>query len=151
EQPLPPVAAHLLDQGHERLALLGEAILHSRGHLWIRPPLDDALGLEGPQPQRERARADAFERALELAETGASVGQVTDDQECPLARDDLGRVAHRARLIGAHQKSKPGGISLLARQSRPRRDDTKALLTEVKPGRRPRGAQAQPSLTARWL
>src|SRR5206468_6486935 len=74
-EPLAAVAAHVLDQRLERTALLGERVLHARRHLRIRAPLDDALLLEGAQPQRKRARADPCKGALELAEPAPAFSQ----------------------------------------------------------------------------
>ena len=60
---------------------------------------DDALLLEAAQAERERARADARERALELAEAAAPCGEVTDDEDRPLAADDVRCGADRADSI----------------------------------------------------
>src|SRR5579862_6921658 len=57
-EPLAPVDAHVVDQRHERQALLGEGVFDPRRHLGIRLAMDDPLLLERPQPQRQRARAD---------------------------------------------------------------------------------------------
>ena len=69
--PAAPVAAHVLDQRHEGLALVGERVLDPRRDLGIGAALDDPLLLERPQAQRERAWADPVERALELTEAVA--------------------------------------------------------------------------------
>ena len=89
-QPAHAVAAHVLDQRHQRLALLGERVLDPRRHLGEGVAGDDALRFQRPQAQRERARADPLERALQLAEAARALGQVADDQEGPLAADDVG-------------------------------------------------------------
>ena len=48
----------------------------------------------------ERPRRDALQRALELAEALAAVGQVADHEERPLAADDVGGPADGAVGIG---------------------------------------------------
>ena len=82
-------------------------VLDPRRDLGIGAPLDDPLLLERAQAQREGARADPLERALELAEALASVGQVADHEERPLAGDDLrattdwtGILSHSVGQIG---------------------------------------------------
>src|SRR3954468_3520290 len=49
QEPPAAVGAHVLDQGHERLALLGERVLDSRGYFGIGAALDDAVLLERPK------------------------------------------------------------------------------------------------------
>ena len=66
------VAAHVLDQRHQRLALLGQRVLDPRRNLGEGVARDDALLFQRPQAQRERARADPLQRALQLAEAAAS-------------------------------------------------------------------------------
>src|SRR5581483_2349805 len=89
-EPLAPVRAHVLDQRNESLALGGERVLDARRHLREGAPVHDALLLESAQPQRQRPRADARQRALELAEAAAPGGEVTDDEDRPLAADQVG-------------------------------------------------------------
>ena len=67
--------------------------------LGIGAALDDSLLLQRPQAQREGARADPLERSLELAEAQRVVGEVANDEEGPLAGDDLRRAADRTALI----------------------------------------------------
>src|SRR5262249_44633773 len=90
------VRPHAVDDRDERAALLGQRVLDARRDLGIRAALDDALFLQRAQPQRERARGDAAERALELAEPRAALRQVTHDQERPLPADDVGGAADGA-------------------------------------------------------
>src|SRR2546426_10137530 len=71
-EPFAPEAAHVLNQRQERAPLLGERVLDTRRDLGVSLALHDALVLEGPKAKRERARADAGERALELAEAAAA-------------------------------------------------------------------------------
>src|SRR6185295_4240312 len=94
EQPAAAVGAHVLDQGYQGLALLGEGVLDPGRHLGEGVALDDALLFQRPQAQRERARADPLERALQLAEAARPLRQVADDEERPLAADDLSRAAN---------------------------------------------------------
>src|SRR4051794_3422314 len=95
-EPALAVGPHGLDDRQQRAALLGQAVLDARRDLGIRLALEDALLLQRAQPQRERAGADALERALELAEARPAVRQVADDQQRPLATDHFGRPADRA-------------------------------------------------------
>src|SRR6188472_308595 len=69
EEPAGAVAAHVLNQRHQRLALLGQRILDPRRNLGEGVALDDPLLFQSPQAQRERARADPLQRALQLAES----------------------------------------------------------------------------------
>src|SRR5262245_46696181 len=86
---LAAVAAHVLDQRHEGLALGRKRVLDARRDLGIGVALNDALLLERAQAQRERARADPRQRALQLTETAAALGQVADDEDRPLATVDV--------------------------------------------------------------
>ena len=63
--------------------------------------LHDALLLEGAQAQRQRARADALQRALELAEPRVALGQVANEQQRPLPADDLGGLTDGTRVVHA--------------------------------------------------
>ena len=92
-QPLAPVGAHVLDQRDEGAALAGELIGHPRWHLGEGAALDDPLLLERPQAQRQGAGTDPLEGALELTEPERVIGEVADDEEGPLAGDDLRRPA----------------------------------------------------------
>src|SRR4051794_8624876 len=88
-QPVGAVAAHRVDDRDQRPALLGELVLDARRDLREGLARDDALLLERAQPQRQRARGDAVQRALELTEPAATLGEVADHQQRPLAADDL--------------------------------------------------------------
>ena len=98
-QPAVAVGAHVLDQRHQGRALVGEGVFDPGRDLGVGPALDYPLLLQRAQAQREGAGADAGEGALELAEAQRVVGEVADDQERPLAGDDLGRPADRATRI----------------------------------------------------
>src|SRR4051812_49491730 len=80
-EPLHPVGAHRLDDGQQVPALVGQLVLDARRDLGVRAALDDALLLERAQAQRERPRADAGQRALELAEPRAALGQIADQKQ----------------------------------------------------------------------
>src|SRR4051794_622250 len=82
-EPFFAVAAHRLDDRDQRAALLGQAVLDARRHLGEGLALDHALLLQCSQPQRQRARADALQRALQLAEARAPVREVPDHQHRP--------------------------------------------------------------------
>ena len=99
EQPLLPVTAHVVDHRYQRPSLRRQAVLDARRDLGIGAPLDDALRLERPQPERQRAWADPFERPLELAEAVRTLGEVTNDEERPFAGDDLRGLANGAGLL----------------------------------------------------
>src|SRR3954451_11994488 len=92
-EPAASVGAHVLDQRDEGGALVGELVGHARGNLGEGAALDDAVLLEGPEAQREGPRADPLQGALQLTEPEGRIRQVADDQESPLAGDDLGRPA----------------------------------------------------------
>jgi hypothetical protein len=108
EQPATAVAAHVLDQRHQRFALLGQRVLDPGRHLGEGVAGDDALFFKRPQAQREGARADPLQRALQLAEAAAPFGQIADDQEGPLPTDDVGGTADRTSgvALSAHAESR---------------------------------------------
>src|SRR4051794_34726617 len=95
-EPLGAVGAHRLDDRDERAALLGQLVLDARRDLGEGLAGDDALLLERAQAQAQRPGRDAFQRALQLAEALAAVGQVADHEERPLAADDVGGPADGA-------------------------------------------------------
>src|SRR6185503_19565131 len=88
-EPLAPERAHVLDQGQQGNALGREDVLDARRDLWVCLARDDALLLERLQPERERARADPVQRSLQLTEPAPPRSQVADDQDRPLAADNL--------------------------------------------------------------
>src|SRR5918995_2074604 len=98
-KPALAVGAHVLDQRDQRAALVRQRILDAWRNLRIGLALHDSQLLQCAQPQRERPRADALEGALELTEAKRGVGQIPDDQECPLPGDHLGRAAHGALAV----------------------------------------------------
>src|SRR3954447_17857150 len=99
-EPFGAVRAHAVDDRHERAALLGQRVLDARRDLGVRAALEDALLLQRAQPQRQRARGDAAERALELTEPRTALREVAHDQERPLPADDVGGTADGAVRIG---------------------------------------------------
>src|ERR1700730_4024139 len=101
-RPTAPVVAHAVDDRQQVEPLLGQRVLDARGHLGGGVALDDAVLLQRAQPQRERGRADAGERALQLAEAAAPGGQVAHQQQRPLAADQLGGVTNGTD-IGRHR------------------------------------------------
>src|SRR5215217_3516766 len=92
-QPAAAVGAHVLDQRDESAALAGELIGDPRRDLGEGPALDDAVLLELAETQRQGARTDALERALQLTEPKRGIREVADDQEGPFAGDDFRRPA----------------------------------------------------------
>src|SRR5215212_6666699 len=88
-EPLAAVAAHVVDQRHQGLALGRERVLDPRRDLGIGVALDYAVLLERAQPQRERAWADPRERPLELTEAAAALGKIADHEDRPLAANDV--------------------------------------------------------------
>jgi hypothetical protein len=101
-QPLTSVGAHALDERHQRPPLVGEDVLDARRNLGEGLTLDDALLLQGAQPQREGAGTDSGERALQLAEARTSLSEVANDEQRPLATDDLSRPTDRTRVSISH-------------------------------------------------
>src|SRR5579862_2192496 len=97
--------AHALDDREQVDPLLRERVLDARRDLGVGVALDDAVLLERAQPQRERPRADPRERALELAEAAAPRGEVADEQQRPLAADQLRGVDDGAVVIEGHGHS----------------------------------------------
>ena len=98
---------------------------------------DDALLLERAQPQRERARGDALERALQLAEARAALGEVADHQQRPLAADDVGGAADGT--VGVRHATRHS-IARLHKLKLGERDLDLALLGAADDGERQRAA-----------
>src|ERR1700676_4373516 len=67
-EPAATVLAHALDDREQIEPLPRQRVLDARRHLGVGVALDEAVLLERAQAQGERPRADAGERALELAE-----------------------------------------------------------------------------------
>src|SRR5581483_7913198 len=90
-EPLAPVRAHVLDQRNQSLALGGERVLDARRHLREGAPVHDAL-------------------LLELAEAAAPGGEVTDDEDRPLAADQVGGGADRTGIqrFALHNRESSG-------------------------------------------
>ena len=93
-----PYCAHAIDDRQQVDPLLGQRVLDARRDLGVGVALDDPVLLERPQAKRQRAGADPRERALELAEAAAPGGEVTHEQQRPLAADQLGRVDDGTRV-----------------------------------------------------
>ena len=126
-QPLLAVGAHRLDDRDERAALGGERVLDARRDLGERLALDDALLLQRAQAQREGARGDALERALELAEAEPALREVTDHEHRPLAAHDVGgpadwavAVRHRASSYRMTSLTEVESVRRPSRSSVPR-------------------------------
>src|ERR1700733_11667570 len=66
--PATTVLAHALDDRQQIAPLVGQRVFDPGRNLGVGVALDDPILLERPQTQRQRARADPGERALELAE-----------------------------------------------------------------------------------
>src|SRR6185312_14103958 len=86
-----------------------------------------------PQAQRQRARADPLQRALQLAEAAAPRCQVTDDQERPLAADDVGGAADRTAgiALSTHLRHIRGEPDLHWKSARYSEFSAKASFSEV--------------------
>src|SRR5436309_693776 len=87
-EPRAPVAASRARADLDAVGVRAD-VLDARRHLGVGMALDDPLFLQRAQAQAERARADAGEGALQLAEARAALGEVADQQEGPLAAHDL--------------------------------------------------------------
>ena len=99
DEPGVPELAHGLDDRQERRALRGQLVLDPRRRLGIALPPDDALALEHVEPFRERPRADAGARPLELGEAARALGQVVHDHRRPFRADDVGRTGDGALCV----------------------------------------------------
>ena len=87
---LAPVAAHVLDQRHERLTLRGERILDPGRDLGIGVPLDDALLLERPR------RSDSVRGLMPASERSSSQKRLR-----PSARSRMTRIVHLPQMMSA--------------------------------------------------
>ena len=101
--------------------------------------------------RRERARADAGERALELAEARAALGEIADEQQCPLAADDVGGTADGTALVDRHAITLPTEVALTVNApgpgGRPRRRGAQA--SRAPGGRPPATAQGRAAAARR--
>src|SRR3954464_12835836 len=82
-EPALPVGAHVLDDRQQRQALPGQRVLDARRDLGVGVALDDPLLLQRAQAQGEGARADALQRALELAEPRVALREIANEQQRP--------------------------------------------------------------------
>src|SRR5689334_18009869 len=67
---------HLADDRQERTTLIRQLVLDARRRFGIAAPHDRALLLEHVEPLRQRARADAGTRGLELLEATRPFGEI---------------------------------------------------------------------------
>src|SRR3954451_21979293 len=140
-EPAAAVGAHVLDQRDEGAALVGELIGDARRDLGKGAALDDALLLERPQAKRKGARADALQRALQFTEPERGIREIADDQEGPLAGDDLRRTAdgtftvhHGARIAAKlYFVKRCGGWIRRSRRLALDRDPVEADLVDLHP------------------
>ena len=105
--PKPRIASMIGSSGD---ALLGELVLDAGRRLGEAVALDDPLLLEHVQPLRERARADARARVLELGEAARALREVVHDQGRPLRADQVrggGDGAGDAVVYLVHPASRP--------------------------------------------
>src|SRR4029450_8229891 len=107
-QPAAAVGAHVLDQRDEGAALAGELIGDPGRDLGEGPALDDAVLLELAEAQRQGARTDAPERALQLTEPKGGIRKAGEGQKSPFAGDNLRRPADGTYAIqhGAQDSAK---------------------------------------------
>src|SRR4051794_15742485 len=119
QKPATAVAPHVLDQGHESATLLGQAVLDPGRHLGIGPSLDDPMLLQSTQAKREGARADPLQRALQFAEPLASVRQITDHEERPLAGDDLRATTNWTGILSHRFDNSDAGLSPASTRTKP--------------------------------
>ena len=92
-------------------ALVGQRVLDPRRDLGECLARHDALLLQRAQAQRERARRDAGQGALELAEARAPLGEITDHQQGPLAADDVRGTADGTVGVRHAEPSLPQGFT----------------------------------------
>ena len=105
-----PNDAHVVDDRQQRAALVRQRVLDARRDLGERLALDDARLLEVAQAQRQRARADPAERALELAEARVALREVADDEQRPLGADDVRGAADGTPRIDGHPFTLPSEV-----------------------------------------
>lgn len=85
-EPLISESTHLFQDGHERGALVQQAILYARRHFSIALASNNALCFELRQTLGKRAGID-LKRLLQSREASGPFGQITNDQQHPLATD----------------------------------------------------------------
>ncbi len=111
-------AAHRLDDRQQVVALVGQVVLDPRRRLGVAPAHDDSLLLQGPQPFRERARADTAAGVLELGKAARPLREVVHEDGRPLGAENLGAGRHRAaaRVVDvAHRPHRLNRSTLAAR------------------------------------
>lgn len=97
--PHPPLAPHphQLYPGPEFLAGLGEAVLVSPA-VRTRPPLDDAVSLEGLEPLAQERRRHQGNTALDIVEAAAVRQELPDHHRRPPLGEQLGGLGYGAEL-----------------------------------------------------
>jgi hypothetical protein len=93
------VGASPVEQGFqhrtERPAFWGQEIFGAGRVLLVEAAFDNAGFFEALQPGRQRIRADAAERCLEILELARPFAQqVAQDQHRPALADDVDRASH---------------------------------------------------------
>ena len=95
------VLAHGEKNRAQTLALLGEAVLDAGWDFRERGAQDDSLGFEPAETVDQRARADAAEAGLQLAEASRAVGEFTDELNGPPTPKEPGGAAPGLRQMDA--------------------------------------------------
>src|SRR5262249_33818823 len=81
-----------LENGTELLALVGQQVLGARRMLLVEAPLDDPRVLQSLQPRRQRVRAQADKRLLELMKfTRPEADELPNNENGPSFADHIER------------------------------------------------------------
>ena len=106
-QPAAAKGPHLIDDGEQRVTLLGQGVFDPRRHLGEALAFDDVRLFQPLQTLGERLRTDAGEGSLEFAEAAVAAGQITDDERGPLIADELRGARDRTTEIRCNVR---GGV-----------------------------------------
>ena len=87
----------LLKGGDERLASVGETVLHARRHLGVNGARDQPVGFHLAQVAGEHFLRNSGHRAAKFAKAARSLREVSQDEHLPLAANEQQRCLHWAR------------------------------------------------------
>lgn len=92
---LAPVLHGIQDRAHA-LPKLRKGVLHTGRDLGVDGTGDDPIRLQLTQSVREHLLADALQALMQFVEAPWALHQVSQNQQLPLAPDELDRGLHRA-------------------------------------------------------
>lgn len=86
---------NLVQEGVERFAVWGEAVLYARRHLGVNFSPEDAVGFKLAQLLRQHLARALRQRALQAPKTVSALANLPQDRGLPFATDDVECRHHR--------------------------------------------------------